>query len=92
VNKEIEVVKNNIQELSNLATLGNLLSLETNLKQYADNSIPDLSDYATKDEFPDSTDYATKEEIPDLSNYATKNEIPDLSDYATKEEIPDLTE
>jgi hypothetical protein len=80
VNREIEVVKSHIQELigidvSSLATFGDLLSLETNLKQYADNSIPDLSDYATK------------EEIPDLSNYATKREIPDLTDYLTKTEM-----
>jgi hypothetical protein len=39
VNKEIEVVKSHIQELigidvSNLATLGDLTNLETDLKRY----------------------------------------------------------
>jgi hypothetical protein len=41
VNKEIEVVKSHIQELigtdiSNLATLGDLLNLEDSLKRYTD--------------------------------------------------------
>jgi 5,10-methylenetetrahydrofolate reductase len=55
VNKKIEIVKSHIQELigidvSNLATFGDLSNLEDSLKQYTDNSIPDLSDYATKNE------------------------------------------
>jgi hypothetical protein len=50
VNKEIEIVKNNIQELigidvSNIATLGDSSSLEGSLKQYTDNSIQDLFNY-----------------------------------------------
>jgi vacuolar-type H+-ATPase subunit C/Vma6 len=65
VNKEMEIVKNHIQELigididiSNLATFGDLSNLEDSLKQYIytpTESIPqpDLSDYATKDEVPD---------------------------------------
>jgi hypothetical protein len=44
VNKEIEIVKDHIQELigidvSNLATLGDLSSLEESLKQYTDDAI-----------------------------------------------------
>jgi translation elongation factor EF-4 len=58
VNKEIEVVKNHIQELigidvSNLATLGDLTNLEDSLKQYSDDAVnsipkPDLSNYLTR--------------------------------------------
>jgi hypothetical protein len=72
VNKEIEVVKNNIQELigidiSNLATLGDLSNLEDSLKQYTDNSIPNLSNYATKE-------YVNTNE-PDLSSCLAKTDM-----------------
>jgi hypothetical protein len=83
VNKEIELVKSHIQELigidvSNLATLGDLSSLEESLRQYTDDEIPDLSDFVTKDEIPDLSNYAPKDENP--------NE-PDLSSYLRKEYI-----
>jgi hypothetical protein len=85
VNKEIETVKANIQELnridvSNLATFGDLSNLEDILKLYTDEAIEAIPQ-------PDLTDYATKDEFPDLTNYATKNEIPDLTDYLTKTEM-----
>jgi hypothetical protein len=44
VNKEIEIVKNCLQELigidiSNLVTIGDLSNLEDNLKLYTDNAV-----------------------------------------------------
>jgi 5,10-methylenetetrahydrofolate reductase len=70
VNTEIEIVKSHIQELigidvSNLATLGDLSSLEGNLKQYTDDAVSSV----------DLTDYPTKDEIPDLSSYLKKSYI-----------------
>lgn len=54
----------------------------------------DLTDYYTKSEvdalIPDVSNFATKEEIPaapDLSGYALKTDIPDVSDYQTAEDV-----
>jgi hypothetical protein len=65
VNKEIEVVKSHIQELiridvSNLAIFGDLSNSESSLKQYTDDSIPDLSDYPTKKYVDTNIELSTK--------------------------------
>jgi hypothetical protein len=54
-------------DVSNLATLGDLSSLEESLKQYTDDSIQDLSDYDTK-EYVDTNE-------PDLSSCLAKTDI-----------------
>jgi hypothetical protein len=67
------VVKSHIQELigidvSNLATLGDLSSLEKSLKQYADTAVESIPQ-------PDLSDYTTKYELQDLSKYLKNNSI-----------------
>jgi hypothetical protein len=39
------------------------------------NSKPNLSNYAAKDQIPDLSDYATKDEIPDITECVTKDKM-----------------
>lgn len=86
-----EVLKNGIVKSGNktLATTDN---------------IPDVSNFATKDEIPESSvdETAVREIVEecikesggggnvDLSGYALKDEIPDTSNFATKDEVNDM--
>src|SRR5699024_2735339 len=55
---------------------------------------PDLSDYVKFDEIeamiPDVSDYAKKEDIPDVSDYAKKEDIPDVSSFVTSEQVQQM--
>ena len=84
-------------EPSSVANMQNIADVEA--------KIPDVSNFATKDEIPDVSGFATTEQlqevenkIPDTSNLATKTElqeveskIPDTTNFATKDEIPDVS-
>jgi hypothetical protein len=110
VNKELELIKNSINEID-------LSELEGSLKQYTDAAVesipqPDLSDYLTtsnvlfvpslppipgQDESPFKdgnllvpkkyVDTTINNSKPNLTNYATKDEIPDLSNYLTINDV-----
>ena len=47
----------------------------------------DLTDYAKKTDIPDVTNFATKDELPDLTDYAKKSDIPDVSAFVTENEV-----
>jgi hypothetical protein len=101
-NKEMELVKKNINEID-------LAGLEGSLKQYTDTGVssipqPDLSDYLTRSNVlvvPSLPSFPEEDESPyrdgnllvpkKYVDTAVNNSKPNLSNYATKDEILDLS-
>ena len=60
--------------------------------------LPDLSDYAKKEDIPDVSGFLTEDDLPeqpDLTEYAKTEDIPDVSGFLTESDLPeqpDLTE
>lgn len=68
------------------------VEVDVDLDEYAlKTDIPDVSNFATKDEIPNLDGYAKTADIPDVSGLATKAEIPSLEGYAKTTDIPDTS-